>query len=451
MDVTLARFVHALRSAELPVSPAETLDAYAVLQQVGLTDPVVLRDALSLALAKTREEKARFADCFDRFFHQLAFHKPAKRSLLRQVTPAQLLARVAPLASPELTALIEAILRRDHAYLAWRVRSQGGDVDFPATSALRDKGPVAARVSHALGVDKLAALIEHPELDDAPDVRSVLRYLRQYVQEQVRDHVDAQYQLQVDASGKRTILAAALAANLDQLPPAYAAEMDRVVRKLAERLARNQRRRRRRDRRGALDLKRTVRDNLAYDGAPFKLHWRRQKRQRATVYVVCDVSNSVAAIARFLLLFLHGLSEVLPNLRTFAFSNRLGEITELFEKNPCERAIEEALFEWGKGTTDYGRALLDFRALTHQDLDHHSTLIFLGDARGNYFESRGDVFRELAQRAQRVFWLNPETPDRWGQGDSLMRSYAPYCLRVDPCARLSDIERFAERLVEVVR
>ena len=118
---------------------------------------------------------------------------------------------------------------------------------------------------------------------------------------------------------------------------------------------------------------------------------------------------------------------------------------------PVERAVEEAMFDWGKGATDYGRALLDFRDLVHQDLDHRSTLIFLGDARGNYFEPRVDVLKHLSQRVKQVFWLNPETRDRWGEGDSDMRRYAVHCLRVDVCRGLKDIERFADRLLTATR
>jgi hypothetical protein len=159
----------------------------------------------------------------------------------------------------------------------------------------------------------------------------------------------------------------------------------------------------------------------------------------------------VASIARFLLLFLHGLTDVLPHVRAFAFSSRLGEITEQFRRKEPERAIEEALFDWGKGTTDYGRALVDFRDLVHQDLDHRSTVIFLGDARGNYFEPRVDVLRQVSARVKQVFWLNPEGRDRWGDGDSDMRRFAACCLRVDVCRNLRDIERFADRLVTAAR
>ena len=175
-------------------------------------------------------------------------------------------------------------------------------------------------------------------------------------------------------------------------------------------------------------LKHTIRKNIAYDGALFDLRWRHKRVEKSAVYVVCDVSNSVASIARFLLLFLHGLTDVLPQVRAFAFSNRLGEITEQFRSKSVERAVEEAMFDWGKGVSDYGASLVDFRDLVHQELDHRSTLIFLGDARGNYFDPRLDVFKHLSQRVKQVFWLNPETRDRWDDGDSDMRRYAAHCL-----------------------
>ena len=109
------------------------------------------------------------------------------------------------------------------------------------------------------------------------------------------------------------------------------------------------------------------------------------------------------------------------------------------------------MFDWGKGATDYGRALVDFRGLVHQDLDHRSTLIFLGDARGNYFDPRVDVLKHLSQRVKQVFWLNPERRDQWGEGDSDMQRYAAHCLRVDVCRGLKDIERFADRLLTASR
>ncbi len=165
------------------------------------------------------------------------------------------------------------------------------------------------------------------------------------------------------------------------------------------------------------------------------------------MFALCDVSGSVSRVARFLLYLLYGLSDVLPNVRTFAFSNRLGEVSDQFRDKPIEAAIEEALFDWGKGNTDYGRAFLDFRELALNDVDHRSTVIILGDARNNYYEPHVDRLKAISQRAKRVLWLNPEPRENWGEGDSEMPRFAPHCFRVSRCNSLSDLERFAEALV----
>ena len=48
------------------------------------------------------------------------------------------------------------------------------------------------------------------------------------------------------------------------------------------------------------------------------------------MFAICDVSGSVANYARFMLMFLYSLEEVLPKVRSFAFSSDLGEVSELF-------------------------------------------------------------------------------------------------------------------------
>ncbi len=94
MDVTFSRFVQALRNADVRVSPAETLVAFDVVSRVGIENKRLLRDALGLALAKSREEKERFEDAFERFFLQLAFREPAKRTFVGNVDREALVDRL---------------------------------------------------------------------------------------------------------------------------------------------------------------------------------------------------------------------------------------------------------------------------------------------------------------------------------------------------------------------
>ena len=451
MEITLLRFVQALRNAEVRVSPAETLDAFDIVQRIGVGNEQLLKDALALVLAKSPDEKTHFEDTFQRFFFQLAFREPAKRTFLRDLDDSKreaLLRGLTENTSATLAAAVASVLNDDRDSLALRVQQAASEIGIHRIESLREKSQYAERIAEALAVDQLS---DYLAAHGGGSGDGLLRYLRQYFQQEIRAYVDAQYRLHVDASGKRKLIEAALAANLDQLPRAYHDDVRRVVEKLAARLASEHRRRRKVANRGQLDIKKTLRRNLAYDGAYFDLHWRQRKREQATVFVLCDVSSSVARVARFLLLFLYQLTDVLPSVRAFAFSARLGEITAVMRGRPSEAAIEDALFTWGKGNTDYARAFLDFRDLCATDINPHSTLIVLGDARNNYYDPRPKVFEQLCRRAKQAFWLNPEARDQWREGDSEMRRYAPYCFRVDTCNKLRHIERFADRLLLATR
>ena len=449
MDVTFARFVAALRHAEVQVSPAETLDAFAIVERLGIGDPALLKDALALGLAKSHDEKARFDATFERFFGQLAFREPPKRAFLGGLDDDERQAMLDALGDDAPGSLVQAVasaLDGDRDQLALRVQEAAQRAEVHKIAALRDKRDYAERIGAALGLDQLDAHIAGGGHADAP-----LRYLRRYFHEEIRAYLDTQYRLHVDATGKRALVSAALAANLAQLPPAYHDDVRRVVAKLAARLASEHRRRRKEANRGALDVKRTLRRNMAYGGDVFEVRWRQRKREPATVFVLCDVSGSVARVARFLLLFLYELADLLPNLRAFAFSSRLGEITATMRERGSEAAVEEALFAWGNGNTDYGRAFADFRDIAGADLDQRSTLIVLGDARNNHYDPRPRTFQELCRRAKHAYWLNPETRDQWQTGDSEMRRYAPHCFKATTCNKVRDIERFADELLLATR
>ena len=449
MEVTFSRFVQALRNADVRVSPAETLDAFDVVSRVGIENKRLLRDALGLALAKTREEKERFEDAFDRFFLQLAFREPAKPTFVRGVDREALVEELGRHLSGGLVRTIDSVLADERDYLAFLVQQAAEDAGISAIRTLREKRLYAGKIAQALSLDELEAYLAGGGTGNGAD--PLLRYLRQYFHGEIREYVDAQYKLHVDATGRRALLDAALQSQLDRIPREYHVEVRRVVEKLARKLAREHRRRQRRSARGMLDLKKTLRRNLSYDGAIFEPHWRRVKREKATVYVLCDVSGSVAEVSRFLLLFLYELTDVLPNVRAFAFSSALGEVTDTFSRKAPEEAVEQALFDWGKGTTDYARAFRDFRELCGKDLDSRSTVVVLGDGRNNYFDPQAQLLKEISQRVKQVFWLNPETRDRWSDGDSEMRRYAPYCLQVRICNRIEHIETFADQLLTAAR
>jgi hypothetical protein len=163
---------------------------------------------------------------------------------------------------------------------------------------------------------------------------------------------------------------------------------------------------------------------------------------------ICDVSGSVSRYSRFLLLFLYSLQEVIPRLRSFAFSSSLHEVTDLFQQLPLEDAMDAVLERYGLGSSDYGRSFADLETLALAAMDRKTTLIILGDARNNNGDARLDLLREFHLRAKQVIWLNPEDMNRWGSGDSEMLRYRSACSRVHSCRNLAELERIVDRLLK---
>ena len=99
----------------------------------------------------------------------------------------------------------------------------------------------------------------------------------------------------------------------------------------------------------------------------------------------------------------------------------------ILERQPIERAIPEIMDRVGLGSSNYGRSLATFEAGWLPMLDRRTTVIILGDGRGNRTDPRADVLARIAEHSKQVIWLNPEGRTLWGTGDSDMHRYAPHC------------------------
>ncbi|MGI9322879.1 MAG: VWA domain-containing protein, partial [Pseudomonadales bacterium] len=199
--------------------------------------------------------------------------------------------------------------------------------------------------------------------------------------------------------------------------------------------------------RGQLDVRKTLRRNMQYDGMLFDVRWKSKKVDRPKVMCICDVSGSVSNYSRFLLMFLYSLADILPKVRSFAFSSDLGEVTRLFEQSSLEDAMAKTMRDYGNGSTDYGQMLQDFKSHCLKDVDGKTTLIILGDARNNYGDPRAEILRDIYDKAQRVIWLNPEPKSSWTIGDAEMKKYAPACHQTEVCNSLMHLERVVSNLL----
>ena len=221
-----------------------------------------------------------------------------------------------------------------------------------------------------------------------------------------------------------------------------------LTRKLAVRLARK----RRHGRKGPLDFRRTVRHSLSYGGVPAEPKFKYPKPSKPEIMVIADISGSVAAFARFTLHLVYALNNQFSKVRSFVFIDGLDEVTDFFENvdditEAIHRVNTEADVIWVDGHSDYGHAFEIFEEKFAKDIGPKTTVIILGDARNNYHASQSWVIKNIEDKARKVFWLNPEPRSYWDTGDSIMGEYSDFCNGTFEVRNLKQLEAFVENLV----
>ena len=221
-----------------------------------------------------------------------------------------------------------------------------------------------------------------------------------------------------------------------------------LTRKLAVRLARK----RRHGRKGPLDFRRTVRHSLSYGGVPAEPKFKYPKPSKPEIMVIADISGSVAAFARFTLHLVYALNNQFSRVRSFVFIDGLDEVTDFFENvdditEAIHRVNTEAEVIWVDGHSDYGHAFEIFEEKFSKDIGPKTTVIILGDARNNYHASQSWVIKNIEDKARKVFWLNPEPRSYWDTGDSIVGEYSDFCNGTFEVRNLKQLEAFVENLV----
>ena len=490
MDSTLVDFVKALRTAEIKVSPAETLDAMECMDLVGITDRNFLKDSLALVLSKTPEEKEAFDACFDRFFAFESFRQigpdgeythdvdegdaeaegeqaegegsqggsgegqgggaggeEASESDSNEPLDTSL--------DPE-SPLGQLLLSGSRTELVVSMAEAGRTAEVNQIVVFTQKGLYTRKIMDAMGLKGLQdeiGMLQANEREGAGQIpqnhlAKRLTKARDHLREQVRDYVEKQFFLHADESGKQLREELLKKVKLSNLEKRNFKDVQEIVFKMAKKLVAIHSKRRKTYKRGQLDVRKTLRHNMQYDGMLFDIHWKAHKVDRPKVMCICDVSGSVSNYSRFLLMFLYSLADVIPKVRSFAFSSDLGEVTSLFQNSQVEEAMARTMRDYGNGSTDYGRMFMDFKNHCMDDVDNKTTIIILGDARNNFGDPKAEILREMYDKSKRVIWLNPEPRSSWTVGDAEMGKYGPACHQAEVCNSLTHLERVVSNLLK---
>jgi uncharacterized protein with von Willebrand factor type A (vWA) domain len=174
-----------------------------------------------------------------------------------------------------------------------------------------------------------------------------------------------------------------------------------------------ERRTRRREgaRRGAPDLRRTIRRSFRTAGEPLVLPRRRRRTRPRRLILLLDVSRSMTAYSHALVVIAHAALRADPRWEAFCFGTRLTRVTRALAGSDPNAALERAaaeVLDWDGGTRigDSVKAFLD--RYGHAGLARGAVVVICSDG---LEVGEPDVLAEQMERlsrlAHRVVWLNP--------------------------------------------
>lgn len=434
----LLGFCEELRSEGVAVGTSEILDAFSALEHVPWTSQDDFREALAATIAKSQEDRRLFELLFERWFFRAAEAEAIGRGVGEGERRGEGGER---LDVDELRERIrEAIVAGDDGEMRDLAR-----LAIAAFGRQEGSGVVGVDVQRIRRTLGLSAGAQPPEEDGAkppPIDREQLNAFERYLRRELeRDLIERTSTL----PPSRPL--AELDRALPTSPTQDLAAVHRAVSQMKRRLATLGHEQRGRRKGRTVDVRRTMRASLETGGVPLRLRYRPKRPRRPEIYVLCDVSTSVTSASVFFLSVLHALHDSFRKLRSFVFIERISEVTEVFERERDFRAISQRISSEGgvadvSGYTDYGRVWLELLAEISDDLDPRSTVIVLGDARTNGREPHAEVFARIAERAGRLFWLNPEPRLYWNYGDSVMAAYERHCDGAFECWTTRHLENF---------
>ncbi|MER5911272.1 VWA domain-containing protein [Streptomyces sp. NPDC001982] len=422
VDARITGLVGALRAHGVRIGTGETVDAARAVEALGLTDRELLREGLAATLLHGTAQRAVFDPVFDLYFPR-GVGAPGEQAADRE----ELRNRLAAALADDDRALMARLAAEAVDGLGGYGSSPGSDgwSSYQTLDRLRPQtllARVRSSVRERYGGEGFADRL----LDD--EIRRRIEAFRGLVAAEARRRV-------AERRGREEIARRAVAPTSDRVDFLFAnrsqlAELRRTVQPLARKLATRLAARRRRAARGTIDLRRTLRGSLSTGGVPMRPVLRRRRPVRPELVLLCDVSGSVSGFSDFTMLLVQALHDQFSKVRVFAFVNRIDEVTGLLGHGRADpeglstRIRSEATLTGWHGSSDYGVALGEFAERYDDAVGPRTTVFVLGDARTNMSDPNLPAVRHIAERARRVYWLNPEQRSQWGTGDSAAPAYA---------------------------
>lgn len=419
LDRHLIEFAQLLRSLGLRVSASEILDAMQGLILVGLEDKERVKAVLEATLVKDPNHIPWFQEAFRAYFappeHKQAWESEAARR----------------------NAEHRAKLEQSRQELQF----QGRELDIPEEQRLiyaqlppEEQERMRKFLERSSGGMKLGVPLDQgfqPMVERA--IRGSLDYWRRRLEEEgallppgSADGVTSEVE---KAMREREIQL--LARDLKQIPAEEWPQVIKLIRRLSQRLASQvSRRYRAARRRGGVDMRRTLRQNLRYGGTLLERRYKSRHTSRPKFVLLCDMSASMLKYTEFVLQFIYGLSSVAGGIEIFAFADHVVRLTDKIHKGQAfSEMVAEAMpqtgSQWGGGTNmavSLGELLREYP----QVLSKRTVLLVLSDAQTLEGEQAALLMEKVRRLVREILWLNTVPAKRWPEVPAI-RMFEPHC------------------------
>ena len=387
----LSAFSRMLRLQGMSIGPKETADASQILISLGLEDREQVKTALRTVYAKSREEQLAFDRVFDGFFiSEEAMKKQAQEQVQREQELEQ---------------------ARQDAERDLQVNGQPMELDDDQREAYAAM-PEDER-------EKLRQFMQRHKYNLERNPRLYSNFIHSVF---AKTLMEQQMRMEDAAVGGEALdpelglLFREISEFKDTEIPKAIDIIQSISRQINGELSAK---RSRGGHSGKLDFRRTIRKGLETGGSFYKLKYKKKRKHRKHLVLLCDVSGSMLQFSEFALRFIQSLNQVSESSRVFLFSEEMVEADPFSLQNmDLFRGYVKECGIYGRGT-DLGSALTQLCAMNPAALNSATTLLILSDTKTIDQPRALAAVREAKRLAGRVILMNPIPERHWKHVNSV--------------------------------
>ena len=387
----LSAFSRMLRLQGMSIGPKETADASQILISLGLEDREQVKTALRTVYAKSREEQLAFDRVFDGFFiSEEAMKKQAQEQMLREQELEQ---------------------ARQDAERDLQVNGQPMELDDDQREAYAAM-PEDER-------EKLRQFMQRYKYNLERNPRLYSNFIHSVF---AKTLLEQQMRME-DAAVGGEALDPELGLMFREISEFKDTEIPKAI-DIIQSISRQingelSAKRSRGGHSGKLDFRRTIRKGLETGGSFYKLKYKKKRKHRKHLVLLCDVSGSMLQFSEFALRFIQSLNQVSESSRVFLFSEETVEADPFSLQNmDLFRGYVKECGIYGRGT-DLGSALTQLCAMNPAALNSATTLLILSDTKTIDQPRALAAVKEAKRLAGRVILMNPIPERHWKHVNSV--------------------------------